>query len=471
MFKELIKRRDDFAEKLRVPELSSSLEWVSGSPLSFVEDLRAKLTVIFFWNSRCIHSQHGISWLKRIESQMADPRLAILGVHVGTSSATKKKETLERYIQLMDMRWPVAHDGADSIRHSFGIQELPTLLVISPKGHIIEAFVGEEWRYHLYSFLQECFHFYKDFDWNRKPFEVSCVHSSGTELYFPSSIAGNGDEYWVSDTGNHSIALIDEVGQVNERIGEKSPGFSDGSLESARFCLPRGLCLHENKLYVADTGNHAIRMIDLKTQRVKTLWGIGDIGLDYGGGETSQLQRLSSPWDLAHDGEKLWVSMAGTHQIWCMDTNATSCFSYSGTGKQASLDSGEPLAASWSFPSALTLFKGQLAIAEATAHTVRLLSRESLGSQKLIKDPYKLQTPTALLALEDEGVLLIVAKDSHQVWAFSPESKSLLPLADKNFFCEPSGIVRKSNSLDFLVVDSGNHRVCTLNIKEWGFYE
>jgi len=41
--------------------------------------------------------------------------------------------------------------------------------------------------------------------------------------------------------------------------------------KDARFYEPGGLSIARNKLYVADTNNHAIRVVDMKTKEVSTL--------------------------------------------------------------------------------------------------------------------------------------------------------------------------------------------------------
>lgn len=62
---------------------------------------------------------------------------------------------------------------------------------------------------------------------------------------------------YVSDSGNHSIRKIAEDGLVTTLAGDGQPGFADGAV--ARFKFPAGLASDSTGLYVADSGNHAIR--------------------------------------------------------------------------------------------------------------------------------------------------------------------------------------------------------------------
>src|SRR5204862_7330668 len=66
---------------------------------------------------------------------------------------------------------------------------------------------------------------------------------------------------------------------------------------------PSGLAFAGTTLYVADTGNHALRAIDLDTGTTRMVAG----------------PPLRSPWGLAWDGRRLFVANAGTHEIWGYD--------------------------------------------------------------------------------------------------------------------------------------------------------
>jgi DNA-binding beta-propeller fold protein YncE len=89
---------------------------------------------------------------------------------------------------------------------------------------------------------------------------------------------------FVSDAGNHTIRRIRESGgqvTVETIAGNGIPGFVDGAGPNARFRSPTGLALSADgsRLFVADTSNHRIRVIDLATLRVTTFTGGGLVGL------------------------------------------------------------------------------------------------------------------------------------------------------------------------------------------------
>lgn len=78
---------------------------------------------------------------------------------------------------------------------------------------------------------------------------------------------------YVADSYNHRIKVIKESGEANVFCGNGSPGLRDGFANEAMFWEPAGLALSPDgeSLYVADTNNFAIRVIDTDTRRTTTL--------------------------------------------------------------------------------------------------------------------------------------------------------------------------------------------------------
>jgi DNA-binding beta-propeller fold protein YncE len=74
---------------------------------------------------------------------------------------------------------------------------------------------------------------------------------------------------YVADTYNNKIKVVDaKTGATKTLVGTGTAGRDDAA---ATFDEPAGLSLAGRKLYVADTNNHAIRVVDLETQQVATL--------------------------------------------------------------------------------------------------------------------------------------------------------------------------------------------------------
>ncbi|MDX2232247.1 MAG: thioredoxin-like domain-containing protein [Leptolyngbyaceae cyanobacterium bins.349] len=77
---------------------------------------------------------------------------------------------------------------------------------------------------------------------------------------------------WVADTYNHKIKRVHPVtGECRTVAGRGTPGWADGIGADACFSEPSGLSHAGDRLYIADTNNHAIRCLNLESLAVTTL--------------------------------------------------------------------------------------------------------------------------------------------------------------------------------------------------------
>ena len=89
-------------------------------------------------------------------------------------------------------------------------------------------------------------------------------------LQHPLGVTFAGGKVFIADTYNHKIKVLNPATRsVTSLVGSTSPGLEDG--EKAKFFEPGGLSEADGKLYVADTNNHAVRVVDLATRKVSTL--------------------------------------------------------------------------------------------------------------------------------------------------------------------------------------------------------
>lgn len=110
----------------------------------------------------------------------------------------------------------------------------------------------------------------------------------------PTSVAITGDRIYVSDTYNDAIRVIDS-GYVKTLAGGVR-GFSDGFGAAAKFDTPLGTALFsDGRLLVADFGNRRIRIVT-STGEVETVAGNGE----YGSSDSSLTSSsFTSPTDIA----------------------------------------------------------------------------------------------------------------------------------------------------------------------------
>jgi DNA-binding beta-propeller fold protein YncE len=74
----------------------------------------------------------------------------------------------------------------------------------------------------------------------------------------------------VADAYNHKIKLVDpKTRDAKTFLGDGKRGTEDG--DKPRFNEPSGLAIVGDRLFVADTNNHAIRVVELHSKKTKTL--------------------------------------------------------------------------------------------------------------------------------------------------------------------------------------------------------
>ena len=130
----------------------------------------------------------------------------------------------------------------------------------------------------------------------------------------PSGLAVDADgRIYVADTGNHAIRRITPDGIVTTLAGDGIPGDRDGPAASARFNGPVGVAVDASgTVYVADTYNDRIRTID-PDGRVRTLAGGGEPGFVDGVGPEA---RFDTPTGIAVTGRgDIFVADTGNDAI------------------------------------------------------------------------------------------------------------------------------------------------------------
>ncbi len=93
----------------------------------------------------------------------------------------------------------------------------------------------------------------------------------GVRLQHPLGVVHTDGALFVADTYNNKIKRLDPQARESRTFaGSGDGGFEDGPADDARFDEPGGLSVANGKLYVADTNNSAVRVVDLKTKRVES---------------------------------------------------------------------------------------------------------------------------------------------------------------------------------------------------------
>jgi len=198
------------------------------------------------------------------------------------------------------------------------------------------------------------------------------LDGSGTTAQFcnPKGIAldpsGN---LWVADTKNNTIRKIDQAGHVKTVAGKAGVcGSADGPAAAAMFCGPSDITVDKwDNVYVADTGNSTIRMIDPKGN-VTTLAGAAGVCSSADG--AAGTSRYCSPSGIAVDSrDNLYVADTGNSTIRRIDVNNVTT-TVAGVAQQHGIVLG-PLPGGLDSPIGVTMENGDASVA-LTSHNLVL---------------------------------------------------------------------------------------------------
>ncbi|MBX7051932.1 MAG: hypothetical protein K1X54_07840 [Flavobacteriales bacterium] len=128
-----------------------------------------------------------------------------------------------------------------------------------------------------------------------------------------------GKGFFLNDAAHHRILGFDDTGTMALQIGSTTPGFSDNNMYGCSLNHPHGMVYHNNKLYIADTYNQRVRVVDFITEKTTTLLGNGYTTWKEEETIDANHQPLGLPVAVAFMGNSLYVASASTNQIFEVD--------------------------------------------------------------------------------------------------------------------------------------------------------
>ena len=192
--------------------------------------------------------------------------------------------------------------------------------------------------------------------------------ATSAQLDQPSGVAVDGDGYiFIADRGNNRIRQIGPDGVITTILGAEDGG--DESDGEAPLAAPRGLAVgSDGNIYVADTGNHQIDVIDDAgvVSRVAGIEGLRD------GGPATQA-RLLEPTGVAIDADgTLYITDTGNRRVRKVDTNGI-ITTFAGSGKKGHEGDGGPaLEAAFDCPGGIAIdVEGNVYVADRCNNRVR----------------------------------------------------------------------------------------------------
>jgi thiol-disulfide isomerase/thioredoxin len=365
------------ANKVRAPELPDELEWVNSNFAPSIAASKGKVVLLYFWTYSNINSLNMLPEIRAMENKFENG-LVVIGIHCPKFPHEEKSANVLKTINRLFIRHPVATDKEYSVWHAYGVNAWPSVAVVDAEGYLRQVYRGDDCIRHIDRQIGELLNEaanqnirnYGRVRTERKP-------ESKSTLKFPSAVVAARGMLYVADSANNRILEIKESGRVVRVFGSGNPGFWDGTLNNAGFSLPRDLAVYENYIYVADTGNHAIRRINLFNGEIETLVGNGKPGRMVVRAQREMREvSLVSPVSLTIQGPDLYITVAGMNQIWKMDLKAGTIGWFSGTG-QAWIVDGEATQAAFAHPMGISACDPFLYVADADGSAIREIRCQS----------------------------------------------------------------------------------------------
>ncbi|MEU6211763.1 NHL domain-containing thioredoxin family protein [Streptomyces sp. NPDC047023] len=461
--------------RVRAPELIGKGGWINtgGKDLTLA-DFRGRVLILDFWTFCCINCLHVLDELRELEEKHRDT-VVIIGVHspkfVHEAEHAAVVDAVERY----EVHHPVLDDPELATWKQYAVRAWPTLVVIDPEGYVVAQHAGEGHAHAIARLVEEleAEHEAKG-TLRRGDGPYVAPEPVATDLRFPGkALQLPGGTFLVSDTTRHQLVELAADGEsVVRRIGSSERGFGPDA-----FSEPQGLALlPDGRVVVADSVNHALRTYDPATGLVETVAGTGRQW--WQGSPTSgpALETdLSSPWDVAWWEGRVWIAMAGVHQLWTWDPETGMVEVAAGTTNEGLVDG--PAAEAWfAQPSGLAAAGDRLWIADSETSALRYVLAtpegyvvESAVGTGLFDFGHRdgdaaqalLQHPLGVTALPD-GSVAVCDTYNHALRRYDPATGQVTTLATD--LREPSDAVLAGD--DIVVVESARHRLTRLRLPE-----
>ena len=477
---------ENTALKIRSVEFPEDADWFNVPRPLTMKALRGKIILLDFWTYCCINCMHVIADLKKLEDKYPD-ELAVIGVHSAKFANEKDSENIRQSILRYEVKHPVFNDPSLFLWQSYGVSAWPTLVLINAEGHLVFTLTGEG---HYEVLDKAVSYLIKQADkrglLDRTPILISgeVKKEADSILRFPGKVFADSESLIISDSNHNRILVSNHEGKIIHSVGNGNTGFKDGNFDEAEFRHPQGVYREGDFVFVADTENHAVRKIDLNLKMVTTLAGTRRQGTFLKSESEARKTSLNSPWDLIKVGDKLYIAMAGAHQIWNLNLKNAKFNLAAGSGREDLVD-GEAKSAALAQPSGLAYDAVDKIIyfADSEVSGVRKLDLRKnevatlvgkglfeFGDQDGPIQSARLQHPLGVFYSEGRVYVADTYNDKIKVIDVKSEkvktiSGSKKGLADgkPGAFYEPGGLSGVGNRL--FIADTNNHAVRILDLK------
>ncbi|MDA7705480.1 hypothetical protein N8772_03285 [Rickettsiales bacterium] len=290
--------------------------WLNVNERPKNDDLESRLILLSFLDEdRIKHREEEILLDSKNLKKKFGFDLTLITIYQGEEN----KEKIEKKINQFDLDFPVILDKYSNIFKYFQSDKYQFIL-LKPDGEIYKKYQLTDFNQlnkdisNLISNLEEI----KEESFKIPYQQITASYILSSPTFIDYNTKNNNSSIYISNSGHNNIIISSLDGRIIKKIGSKDSGFNNGNIDEVKFNHPQNFTIDGDIIYLADSGNHAIRKIDLKSNKVTTLIGSGTKKGSYLKGTiNTKRANLWFPTDviLSHDKKELIIANYGARQI------------------------------------------------------------------------------------------------------------------------------------------------------------
>ncbi|MGE5457952.1 MAG: thioredoxin-like domain-containing protein, partial [Methanococcaceae archaeon] len=214
-----------------------------------------------------------------------------------------------------------------------------------------------------------------------------------TGLNSPWDLVIHDGTLYIAMAGPHQIWAIDlSTNKIRLHAGSGSENILDGDLTAAALAQPSGITTDGKKLYFADSEVSAVRSADFNIAGGKVNTIIGHGLFEFGDVDgNADMARFQHPLGIDYVDGKLYLADTYNNKIKVVDPILKISKNFAGTGKEGMTD-GDPAQAEFNEPGGISYAKGKFYIADTNNDLVRTVdARTGAVSTLMLKGIEKLR--------------------------------------------------------------------------------
>jgi len=455
--------------------LPDDLDWVNCAPIALAK-LRGRATLLYFFASSSIYCQQLSHEIKLLEAKFSNG-LNVIGIHTPKFSYESESANVLKCVNRWSISHPVINDAQWRLWRMLNIQAWPTMVLLDAEGKISGVYFGDGHKAELESRINQLLNDaqMRGIASGEPPPNVKIPETNGF-LSFPSHVIAGVDRLYLSDTGHNRVLEMSFEGQVTRIFGSGNPGLWDGRGIETGFRAPTGLCLGKDQLFICDTGNHVIRRVRLTAHdQIDTIAGTGKMAAGLSDPGAARAISMASPTGCMWTQDKIFVTQSGQHQIWMVDLIRNTARRIAGSGQDGFADGSAAMAA-FSKPNGITLARDGIYISDANNSAIRHISLTDFSMRTVVGEggfefgdadgsasTARLQHPSSVHFDSARNVIWIADSYNNKIKLYSIAKNEFKTLNVNYKLHEPQGLTIADNAL--WIVNTNAHELLRLDLK------